>query len=120
MAFDAFRQLDDVTGTFYLARLKLVLGDIFLQSGRLEEALTQYDQGLEELQLLKARGVSTESETASSLINSAIVLVDLGRRAEAHERLLRAQMHTTQIPQEDPRAQFMSDVISRNLAAFEG
>jgi tetratricopeptide (TPR) repeat protein len=118
-AFETFRQMDDVAGAFYLARLELARGDIFLQSKRFEEALARYDRGREELELLKAQGISTESDIAGSLINSGIVLGELGRKPEARERLQRARMYAAQIPREDPRAQFISDVISRNLAEFD-
>lgn len=116
IAFNTFREADDTAGSFYLARLKLVRGDVFLQSDRFEEALVQYDEARNELNFLKIQGISPEFDVTSALINSASALIQLGRRPEARERLLQAKMLAAQLPSDHRRVQFLGDLIRKNLA----
>ena len=87
--------------------VRLVRGDIYLQSGSFHDALANYDSAREGLELLRAQGVSPDFEIASALINSASALTGLERRAEARDRLLRAKVQAAKLPNDDPRAQFL-------------
>jgi len=95
--------------------VRLVRGDIYLQSGSFHDALANYDSALEGFELLRAQGVSPDFEIASALINSASALTGLERRAEARDRLLRAKVQAAKLPNDDPRAQFLVDAASKFL-----
>jgi tetratricopeptide (TPR) repeat protein len=118
-ALEAFRGSNDAAGVLYLTRLDLVRGDILYRRGSFKDALEKYDTARKELERMVAQGAPCEFEIASALINSAAVLSSLGRRVEARARLLEARTQTTQMPEDDPRIQFVADAVSQNLAGLE-
>ncbi len=119
LAFEAFRDSDEGAGNFYLAKLDLVRGDILFQRGSFEDALQKYDTAREELKRMVAQGAPFEFDIASALVNSAAVLSSVGRSGEARERLLQARTHVAQMSENDPRIEFITDAISRNLAGLK-
>jgi len=111
----AFCQHDQAAGANLLRRLKLVRGDVYLQSGQNEAALQAYDEARHELESLKAQGVPEDFSIASALINSAGALAQLSRREEARERIKRARAIAEEMPSGAPSRDFLLDTADRSL-----